>query len=164
MSQLKLCGFSLAQMYTIWHCNAQCCLLIIIQYQPISLHYYWLSNEQQIWICPSSIAWDRLLQTACPRLRVAYKHHWEFPINKNITPVPHHTPRNHPTLSNYYLSCMSVYWKHGIKYVTTKRNTWYMNTLPICNCTMGRDGWNYFGRIKISKFKFPLHHDRLNWL
>ena len=49
--------------------NVQSCLLIIFQYQPISLQYSWLSVEQ-----PESGG------------RVLYMHHWEFPILKKTIP------------------------------------------------------------------------------
>ena len=54
----------------IGHVNVQSCLLSNSKHKPISLQYSWLSFEQPIRI-------DRLL---C-------KHHWEFPINKNIIPM-----------------------------------------------------------------------------
>ena len=54
----------------IWYVNIQSCLLIIFQYQPISLLYSWWSVEQ-----PIRIDW------------VLNKNHWQFPINKKIIPM-----------------------------------------------------------------------------
>mgnify|MGYP001794387199 CR=1 FL=1 len=45
-------------------------IIIIIQYRPTSLENYWLTDY-----CQSEFECN------------AYKHHWEFPINKKITPV-----------------------------------------------------------------------------
>ena len=59
-----------ASSFPIGHVNVQSCLLISLQYKPISLQNSWMSVEQ-----PIRIHW------------VFYKHHWQFPIKKTTISI-----------------------------------------------------------------------------